>query len=162
MKATRRSGLSGRIGIKAPTGNPGQLLGSGSFDVGLSLDGRYNIRRWLTLFANAGQVWSGGATRVPGMEHWVSEYMFAVQVHPNSRDSYMFQAEGNSTVVRTGNRRADEPQSTFTLGYERKLKPGTVIYSSFSENGDWAGYSSSFFGGVGPDFTVTMGISWRK
>ncbi len=160
-RRTPRSALAARIGIKAPTGNPGQVLGSGSFDAGISLDGRYNVRRTLILFGNVGRVLSGGATRVPHAQRWVTDVMAAAEVRLNNRDSYLFQMEGNTLVVRTGNVRADEPQSTFTFGYQRVLDRHLVFHGSFSENGDWSAYSSTFFGGVGPDFTVSLGLTWR-
>ena len=161
IRQTPRSALSARLGLKAPTGNPGLLLGSGSVDAGITLDGRYSVGRRIVLFANLGGVMSGGATRVPGVRRWVNEYMLATELRANNRDSYLFQLDGNSVVVRTGNARADESQATFTVGYQRVLDRRLVFYSSFSENGDWNGYSTSFFGGVGPDFTVTLGLVWR-
>jgi hypothetical protein len=88
--------------------------------------------------------------------------MLAAEYAPNTRDSYVLQLDGNSVVIATANHRADESQATFTVGYKRALDRRTTIYGSFSENGDWNDHRTSFFGGVGPDYTLTMGLSWRR
>lgn len=160
-RATRRAALAGRIGFKAPTGNPGLVLGSGTFGAGVSLDGRINVGPWLVFYANLGRVWSGGATRVPGMRAWVNEYLLAAEYRSNRRDSYVLQLDGNSIVVATGNHRADETQATFTVGWRRAIDRRSDLTVSFSENGDWNNQSTSFFGGVGPDYTLTVGLSAR-
>jgi hypothetical protein len=161
-RATRRAAAAARIGLKAPTGNPGQVLGSGTFGAGLSLDGRYNVGPWVVFYANLGRVLNGGATRVPGVRRWVNEYLLAAEYRPNRRDSYVLQADGNGVVVATGNHRADESQSTFTVGYRRALDRKNEIHVSFSENGDWNNNTTSLFGGVGPDYTFTLGWSTRR
>jgi hypothetical protein len=162
LRQTSRTGLAARFGIKLPTGNPGLVLGSGTFGAGLSLDGRYNLGPWWVVHANVERVWSGGATRVPSARSWVNGYVLAAEYRPNSRDSYVLQADGSSLVVETGNRRADQSQTTFTIGYERTLDRRTILYGSFSENGDWNNHHIAFLGNVGPDYTLTTGVKWRR
>jgi hypothetical protein len=158
---TSRANLAIRAGLKLPTGNPGMLLGSGAADAGVSLDSRYNVGCDIILYANLGQVWMGKATRLPSARRNMGQYLFALEYRPNSRDSFLWRADGNSLPVRTGSRFADGGQSTLTFGYKRVLDRHLMMYASFSENGDYHDYSASILGNVGPDFTATLGFEWN-
>jgi hypothetical protein len=161
QRETPRSALAVRAGLKLPTGNPGLVLGSGTFGAGVSVDGRYNVGPSFVIYGNLGRVWCGERAVIPGMRPWVNEYFLGTEFRPNSRDSYYLQLDGNSIVVRTGNHRADESQATFTVGYQRTLSQRTLLFCSFSENGDWNNHTTTLFGGVGPDFTLSVGMAWR-
>ena len=162
LRPQKRSGLAWRMGIKIPTGNPVLLLGSGGFDVGVSLDARYSFGRDITLYANMGLVSQGSAGRTPHPEHGMFQGLLACEYHPNSRDSYILQVDANSQPVRTGNPFADRTPVTATFGYRRKLSRITTCFASFSENGDIHNYSLPAFSNIGPDFTISTGIEWRR
>src|SRR5262249_34938038 len=68
IRATLRSALAARLGLKLPTGNPTLLLGSGNLDFGLSLDARYNVGRDILLYLNLGGVLMGHASHAPGAQ----------------------------------------------------------------------------------------------
>ncbi len=69
--------------------------------------------------------------------------------------------DGNTRVVRTGNRFADGWQSTATFGYHRVLDRHHLLTLSFSENGDIHNYTLPAFSNIGPDFSVSAGVQWR-
>jgi hypothetical protein len=163
LLSSPRAALAIRGGFKLPTGNPGQYLGSGGVDIGLMADGRYNFGRDVILFGGFGGILMGGAARVPNARHAMAQYLLAVEYRPNSRDSYVAQLDGNDAAVRTGNRVADRTHTTLTLGYQRVLDRRHLLYASFSENGDWMGlrFGTPYLGGVGPDFTATVGLKWN-
>ncbi len=162
LSQNTRSGLSWRAGLKLPTGNPALLLGSGGFDIGVSLDGKYAFGKDITLYGNLGLVSQGSARRVPDPEKGMLQGLLAMEYHPNSRDSYVFQIDSNSQPVRTGNAFADRTPVTATFGYRRKICRSAVCYASFSENGDYHNYSIPALGNIGPDFTISTGIEWRR
>jgi hypothetical protein len=161
IPANRRSALALRFGLKLPTGNTTQLLGSGSVDAGLSLDLRYSLGREIVLYANVGGVLMGKAVRVPGAQSGMVQGFAGIEYHPNSRDSFILQVDENSLAVRTGNSFADQVGSTATFGYKRLLDRSHVLSLSFSENGDIHNYTLPYFSNIAPDFTVTANLEWR-
>lgn len=161
LRATPRSALALRLGLKLPTGNPTLLLGSGNADTGLSLDLRYSVGRDINLYLNVGGVLMGHANRVPNPQDAMVQTLFGIEYHPNHRDSFILQADGNSLAVRTGNSFADRFQSTLTFGYRRVLDRHALLWASFSENGDIFNYTQPLLGSIGPDFTVSLGCEWH-
>ena len=156
-----RSALAARAGIKLPTGNPTMLLGSGSFDVGLSLDARYSLGRDIILYANVSGALLGRATRVPGAAPNMVQTLAAVEYRANNRDSFVLQLDGSTRAVRTGNRFADNWNGTATFGYKRVLDRHHLLSVSFSENGDIHNYVLPAFSNVGPDISFSAGLEWR-
>lgn len=161
IPAQRRSALALRFALKLPTGNPNLLLGSGSVDAGLSLDGRYSLGRDIVLYANAGGTLMGSAVRVPGAQPSMFQAFAGIEYHPNHRDSFLLQIDGNSLAVRTGNSFADRVGTTATFGYKRLLDRSHLLTLAFSENGDIHNYTLPYFSNIGPDFTVTANLQWR-
>jgi hypothetical protein len=150
-----------RIGLKLPTGDPGEVLGSGGVDVGLCLDGQIRMGNEFMLFSSVGGAWTGRVTRLPNVRSWIPQGMLALEYRPNNRDSWIWQLEGSAAAVSTGNRFADGPQVTGSFGYKRVLNRHLVLDASFSENGDINNYAAQLFGNVGPDFTATLGLEWH-
>lgn len=161
LPVQKRSALALRFGLKLPTGNPNLLLGSGSVDAGLSLDLRYSLGRDIALYANGGGVLMGSAGRVPGAQPSMFQGFAGIEYHPNRRDSFILQIDGNSLAVRTGNSFADKVGTTATFGYKRILDRSHILTLAFSENGDIHNYTLPYFSNVGPDFTVTANLQWR-
>ncbi len=159
-----RASLAARLGVKVPTGNPTLLMGSGAFDAGLSLDGRYSLGRNIVVYANVGGALLGQADRkirTAGARPNVVQTLAALEYRANSRDSFVLQLDGNSRVVRTGNRIADGWQATATFGYQRVLDRHRLLLLSFSENGDIHNYTLPAFSSIGPDITFSAGVRWR-
>lgn len=158
---SRRFGLAARLGLKLPTGNPVLLLGSGSFDLGLSLDARYTLGRKIIAYANFGGVLMGRATYAPGARPTMLQTFVGLEYRPNNRDSFLFQIDGNGLALRTGNAFADGSQVTATFGYKRVLDRHLVGFASFSENGDISNYSLPQLSNIGPDITFSTGLEWH-
>ena len=161
FRATPRSAAALRFGLKLPTGNPALLLGSGSFDAGVSLDMRYCVGREVILYANVGQTVMGPSP-VPGSRRTMFQAFAGIEYRPNNRDSFILQVDGSSLAVRTGNGLADKAQTTLTFGYRRVLDRHLVGFLAFAENGDINNYDVLAFGGVGPDVTFSAGLEWRN
>lgn len=159
--ATPRSALAARVGLKLPTGNPVVLLGSGGFDLGVSLDLRYSVGRDLSFHLNAGGIALGSAGRVPNPQPAIFHALACMEFHPNSRDSYIAQVDANSAPVRTGNQFADRAQVTATFAYKRRMSRRQTLFASLSENGDIHDYNLPGFSNIGPDFTFSVGVEWR-
>ncbi len=162
IPAQRRSAIALRFALKLPTGNPTLLLGSGSVDAGLSLDLRYSVGREIVLYANVGGVAMGRAVRVRGALSSMLQGFAGIEYHPNHRDSFVLQVDGNSLAVRTGNSFADRVGTTATFGYKRLLDRSRILTLSFSENGDIHNYTLPYFSNIGPDFTITANLEWRR
>lgn len=160
IRTTSRSALAARAGIKIPTGNPTLLLGSGSFDEGATVDGRYTVGRDVTLYGSLGYVVLGRAGRVPGGRPNTVETLFGIEYHPNHRDSFNLQIDGNGQYVRTGNADADRSNVTATFGYQRVLSRHQIGFLSFSEGGHIHNFTLPSFSNIAPDFTVSMGMTW--
>lgn len=160
VRPTPRAALAWRAGLKLPTGNPGLLLGSGAVDTGLSLDARHSLGKGVTLYANAGAALLGKPTRVRGARTLMGQYLLTIEWRANSRDSFIWQVDGNSAPIQTGNSFADGIQSTATFGYRRQLRRNLAVTASFSENGDIHTYTLPVLSNIGPDFTASLAIEW--
>ena len=160
IRANLRSALALRLAMKVPTGNPSLLLGSGSFDAGISLDAKYSVGRDVIFYANAGEVLLGHSP-VRGSRRNLFQGFIGIEYRPNNRDSFLLQIDGSSLAVRTGNGVADKIQSTLTFGYKRVLDRNLVGWLALAENGDINNYRAPAFGGIAPDVTFSVGLEWH-
>jgi len=160
LPQSRRASLALRAGLKLPTGNPTLVLGSGSTDVGLSLDGRYSLGREVVAFGDIGYVMMGPATRVPGGRPNTYQTLIGLAYLPNHRDSFVLQIDGNGQFVRTGNSFADGSNVTATFGYTRVFDRHHTGFISFSEGGHIHNYTLPAFSNISPSFTVSTGFTW--
>lgn len=159
---SRRSALSARVGIKLPTGNPTLLLGSGNVDLGVSLDARQSLGRDIILYGNLGYVWMGHVSGLPEARPNTLETLLAMEYRANNRDSFVVQVDGNGQFVRTGNTFADRSNVTATFGYHRVLDRHLTGYVSFSESGHIHKFMLPGLSNVGPEFTLSSGLSWSR
>jgi len=162
LSRSRRAALAVRAGAKLPTGSAGKLLGSGGFDFGLMLDGRYQLGREWIAYGNFGGVLLGDAGNLPGAEKYSVQGLLALEYRKSNRDSYFFQIDANSRVLTPGHSFADGAPVSATLGYKRVLDSRRILAVSFSENGDYHNYRAPVLGNIGPDFTLTLGLEWRR
>ena len=162
ISANPRSALSARLALKLPTGNPTLLLGSGSLDEGASLDGRYSLGRDVILYGNIGYVMLGHASRLPQARPNTVETLVALEYRPNNRDSFVAQVDGNGQFVRTGNAFADRSNVTATFGYERVLDRHLLGFVSFSESGHIHKFMLPALSNIGPEFTLSLGLTWMR
>jgi hypothetical protein len=144
----------GTVGVKAPTGNDGGLLGSGAFDFGASLTGNVALDKRLTLYAQLAYVAQGKSTSVPGTRSGILQEALAFEWKRNSRDSWILQWQGEDSAIRTGNPVSDSQHRILSLGYRRRLTPARWLELHFSEDGDFLDYNVPAVANVGPDFTI--------
>src|SRR5207247_7119582 len=95
-KSSKASNLAVRLATKLPTGNPGQIMGSGGVDFGLCLDGRVRLGREFMVFATAGGAWTGHASRLPKVRSWIPQGMVALEYRPNNRERWIWHLEGRA------------------------------------------------------------------
>jgi len=157
-----RGAAAVRIGMKLPTGNPALLLGSGSFDEGVSLDAQYRVGREVTFYGNLGYVLLGHTSVAPGSRPNTVETLIAVEYRPNHRDSFIAQVDGNGQYVRTGNTFADRSNVSATFGYQRVLDRHLLGLISFSEGGHIHSFTLPALSNIAPEFTLTFGLSWLR
>lgn len=151
-----------RLGLKLPTGNPGELLGSGGTDVGADVDVRQNLGRDISLYFNWDHSWLGKDPAVATARTWWEQGIVAIEFRANRKDSYVLQSDWNSLAVVTGNPWADRQQRTATFGYRRTENDRLRYNLSFTENGDVFNHSTPWLFEIGPDFTVSFLVSWLR
>lgn len=150
-----------RVALKLPTGSGSHVLGSGGFDAGVCLDARYAFAKNLALFGNVGAFKYGDAD-VPNAKGSGAQAGLGLEWKAGRNSSIVAQIDAQTRTVTTGNRFADGTPVLASVGYKRKLGANKMLWASFSENGDYHNFKAPFFGNVGPDFTLSMGLEWRR
>ncbi len=146
---------------KLPTGNAGGLLGSGGVDLAVSLYGRWKVARRWTAYGQLGGVFQGPAARLDHARSLVLQESVALEFRPNSRDSYVFQHQGDTSPMITGVQFLDGPHRQLSLGYARRLSRRDTIQLCFSEDGDFLNFRVPEVVNVAPDFTVGVNLTRR-
>ncbi|MCC6729563.1 MAG: DUF3187 family protein [Chthonomonadales bacterium] len=160
LASSSRSAGSVRLALKLPTGAPSKLLGSGALDFGIGADARYHLGRDIVTYGGVGGVLVGRPTDLSLPARDMVQWYLACEYRANGRDSYLWQAEGCTAPVRTGNRFADGPQATASFAYRRRLGEGRVLSLWFAENGDIHNHTLPMLGAVGPDLAVGCSLAW--
>lgn len=162
IRATGRSALAARLGIKLPTGNPALLLGSGSVDAGVCLDGRYTLGTHFRLYGDLAGIGMGPSTRLQYAEDAMFQGLVCLEYRANRRDRWYWQIDGNSVAVRTLNGTVDGPQVMATFGYRRILGQRATLYTSASFNGHISNFELPYLSNIGPHFVFTAGVEWCR
>lgn len=147
-------GVVGSVGLKLPTGNAQNLLGSGAFDAGAYVQAQVQIARKLRLHAQLGLVAQGKATELDDSRALVHQEGFALVWQPNSRDAWIAQWQGEASATETGVPGSDATHRLITIGYKRKLSAKQQLDLFFSEDRDVFNGKFPEGANVGPDFTV--------
>lgn len=144
----------GSVGLKLPTGNAQNLLGSGALDAGAYVQAQVPIARKLTLHTQLGLVAQGKATELDDSRALVHQEGFALVWQPNSRDAWIAQWQGEASATETGVAGSDATHRLITIGYKRKLSAKQQLDLFFSEDRDVFNGKFPEGANVGPDFTV--------
>ncbi|MFI5387105.1 MAG: DUF3187 family protein [Fimbriimonadales bacterium] len=147
-------------GLKAPTGNPGGLLGSGGFDGGINLEYRTSINRKLQLDASLGVVGQGHPTVLQHARGLVDQELLAFTYKRNSRDAWIAQWQAESSSTNIGLASNDGPHRMLTFGYERKLSDKERLDLYFSEDHDLVP-GVPLLVNIAPDFTIGVKLVRR-
>lgn len=138
------------VGVKAPTGSASKLIGSGAWDVGIGVQHTIQVNdRWRAL-AQVGYIAQGAATELPGSRSSVFQYAASFMYSANSRDTWVFQLQGEDAAIVTGVDGSDATHRIATFGFNRRLDAKRSLELFFSENGDFL----SVVAKNGPDFTL--------
>jgi len=153
----RRSSGPWRFGValKLPTGDAGQLLGSGATDLAAAAERDWRLGERWTLHAYGAAVLQGRPTRLRGARDVAWQAGFGVVWSPNSRDQWIAQWQHEDSALRTGVAPLDAPHRLVTFGYRRLLGDG-LVEAFFSEDRDLFNGSWPEGANVGPDFTVGL------
>lgn len=147
--------------VKLPTGNASQLLGSGAADAGVTLDWHAPLGKRWALFAQGGVIAQGKATKLPHSRDFVHQELVALMYHPNSRDAWVAQWQGEASATETGVPGSDATHRVLTFGYQRRLSARHFLEMFFSEDRDV--FNGHFPEGtnIGPDFTAGLRLTVR-
>jgi len=154
-------GLTLTAGLKIPTGNADQLLGSGNVDAGLYAQKAWSLGRRVYLHTQLGVVAQGKAKDLDSARGLVHQEGLALVWQVNSRDAWVGQWQGESSAVVTGVPESDATHRLITIGYKRKLSHTQILDLYFSEDRDL--FSGNFPEGanIGPDFTMGARLNIR-
>jgi hypothetical protein len=150
--------LSG--GLKLPTGNPDDLLGSGNVDAGIAGQTAWRLGRKLGITVNAAVVAQGTATRLRHTRGLVVQGGLALAYAPNKRDSWIVQASYEQAPLVEGIEALDKWEPSTTFAYRRSLSERESLTLYFIE--DMNAFSPNFPVGatIGPD--PVFGLMWSR
>ena len=152
-------GLVLRAAAELPFGNSGELLGSGSADLGFSLDVSRPLGKQWTVAVQAAVVLQGDGGRLDGVRGLVDQESLAVIWSPNSKDQWVAQWQSERAPVETGVSGADATHRLITFGYRRRMSASETLELFFSEDRDLFRGRAPLLANVGPDFT--FGVIYR-
>lgn len=152
--------VSARIGIKLPTGNAAQLLGSGGTDYGADLDSSFQIGRRTALYSNLSYVLQHADAHFAGRaaDH-VAHSMLAIEYRKTATASWILQNDIAGAGIKTGNKFADGLNSGIAIAYKTRCTNNSVWTYAATENGDILQYKFHGIANVGPDITWSVGWS---
>lgn len=151
--------LMATAALKAPTGNSAGLLGSGAPDAGLAVQYHAPVNAHWAVYAQAGVIAQGHTTELKGTRGLVPQQALAIVWHPNSRDAWLAQWQGEDSATVTGVSGSDAPHRQISFGFRRVLSSSQSLEMFFSEDKDFLNYPRGLTG-TAPDFTA--GIRWIK
>lgn len=146
--------------VKAPSGNPGGLLGSGAWDAGVSVDHRASLGRGWGLALQAAVILQGEPTRLEGANGLADQALIALTWRPNSKDVWIVQWQSERAPLRSGIASADAAHRLVTFGYRRALGADAELELYFSEDRDLMNGRAPEIANTGPDFTAGVRVSF--
>lgn len=148
-----------RASLKLPTGNAGDLFGSGRTDAALDVIYRVPLGPRIDLWSQLGAVAQGGATRLPNARRWSHVGSLTLELRPNTKDSFFGLYQSEDSGIRVGATLSDDPHRVVSLGYRRRVSSSSTLEAWFMEDGDFLNYKATWFANLGPD--TVFGLGWR-
>jgi len=145
--------------LKLPTGQASDLLGSGAVDGAVSMQYHAPISARWSVYGQLGVVAQGRTTELAGTRGLVPQEALAVVWHPNTRDAWIAQWQGEDSATVTGVAGSDAPHRQISFGFHRVLSANQSLELFFSEDRDFLNYPRGLTG-TAPDFTA--GVRWTK
>lgn len=147
-----------RAWLKAPTGNPNMLHGSGSWDAAVSWEKTWHISPVWTVGAQGALIWQGKAPRgLQARGRAVQAQLFAA--HGLGKNRWLItQWTSESSAWRLGDPRLDRDHRVFTFAYQWRDSSGE--WSAYlSEDGDFNWLV--FPGGASVGADIAVGLVFR-
>lgn len=147
-----------RAWLKAPTGNPNTLFGSGSWDAAVSWERTWKLGPVWTVGAQGALVWQGKAPRgLQARGRAVQAQLFAAHGLGGNR-WLITQWTSESSAWRLGDARLDRDHRIFTFAYQWRDSSGE--WSAYlSEDGDFNWLV--FPGGASVGADIALGLVFR-
>ncbi len=151
--------LMGTVGVKIPTGNAHQILGSGNFDGAIDVQYRLPISsRWMMQF-QGGVVAQGTSTELQGTRGLNPQAAIVVMHRANKFDNYVFQWQSEESGIVTGVGGSDSPHRVLTASYQRHFSGGRMAEVYITDNGDFVNtFHTPEVANIGPE--PTIGVRW--
>jgi hypothetical protein len=124
------------VGLKLPTGNTVEVLGSGAADIGVSAQTDFPIAPHFRALLQGGLIAQGKASVLTGTRSLAWQQTLSVIWARNSQDSWIAQFGRESSGLNMGVPLSDQTQATASLAYRRRLSTRTSLTAYFSENVD--------------------------
>jgi hypothetical protein len=150
-----------RAGVKLPTGNASDAIGSGGVDEGVDFDTQAALGNRLAVFGNVSYVWlskAHGALK-PYTRRFIRHGTIAVEYYTSDHSSWLLQNDIGDAGIHTGNYFADDNQALISLAYKFSPRPDTLYTYAFTENGGVVADKWRSIAQVGPDPTFSFGWS---
>jgi hypothetical protein len=147
-----------RAWLKAPTGNPNMLFGSGSWDFAMSWEKTWRLGPTWSFGAQGAMIWQGsGPEGIRSRGRAVQAQMFAA--HGMGRDRWLLaQWTSESSAWILGDPRLDRDHRIFTFAYQWQDSAGEwSVY--LSEDGDFNWLA--FPGGASVGADIALGLVFR-
>lgn len=142
--------------LKLPTGDAGEMLGSGAFDLCVAAEAGWRLSKVWSAECYAAWVAQGSATRLRNARDGALQAGFGLVWAPNSRDRWIAQWQHEDSALRSGVAPLDAPHRLVTFGYRRRLGDGRLVEAFFSEDRDLFNGAWPEGANVGPDFTIGL------
>jgi hypothetical protein len=155
-----RSGVTGVVAVKIPTGNSRQLLGSGAVDLAVAAIWHRPLRGRADLHLQAGLVFQGRSPELQEARSTVWQGSYSLSYRLSKLDHVIVQGQLESAAITTGVRDADQLQSMASVGLRRTWKSGDSLDVFLCEDGDWLGYNIPIVANLAPD--LTLGIHYTR
>lgn len=149
------------VALKAPTGSESDILGSGGFDGGLTLDARYQFARKWAAFGSVGAAKYGNSF-IPGAENSGLWGTIGYEWRVGRRESVIGQINYAKRSVTTGNAFADRTHTIASIGYKKQLSAKSAYWFAIGENGDYGNYKYPALFNIGPDVTLSFGYDFMR
>lgn len=147
--------LMGTLAVKVPTGNAGQILGSGNVDGAIDL--QYRVPkglRWMWQF-QGGLVGQGTSTELKGTRGVNPQAAIVLMHKANRVESYVFQWQTEESGIVTGVGGSDAPHRLVTAAYQHRLSESRMIEVFLSDDGDFVNsFHQPEIANIGPEPTI--------
>lgn len=149
------------LGLKLPTGNRNNLIGSGRPDAGISFEQFVPIAREFTITIQSAAIIQSAATHLTGTRPLAWQLSGALTWSPHPRDAWIIQWQRESSALNSGVPLSDQIHGSLTVGYQRLLSTKSSFQAYFSEDLDLLNPNFPTGDQVGPDFTIGAKIDWQ-